>query len=175
MPTPGLARLPRSRAALAAALLILLLAPSAGAIQVGDKAPAVVGPALGKPGKVSLAEMRGKVVYVDFWASWCTPCAQALPVLDGFRKEFGAEGFDVFAVNVDQNPKQGKVFLSRRPVGYESLSDPEGKYPSLFGVETMPTSYLIDRKGVVRYVHRGFRKQDVEELRREIRKLVAEK
>ena len=173
MTTPS-SRLPK-RAALAAALLLLALAPAAGAIQVGEKAPAVVGPALEGPGQISLSDMKGKVVYVDFWASWCAPCASALPVLDGFRKEFGSQGFDVFAVNVDQNPKQGKVFLARRPVSYESLSDPKGKYPSLFGVETMPTSFLIDRKGVVRYVHRGFRKNDVEDLRKEIRKLVAEK
>jgi thiol-disulfide isomerase/thioredoxin len=177
MATPGFDRVRRLplRAALVVALLLLALAPAAGAIQAGDEAPVVEGPALGGPGKLSLGDLRGKVVYVDFWASWCAPCATALPVLDGFRDEFGAQGFDVFAVNVDQNPKQGKVFLTRRPVGYESLSDPKGKYPSLFGVETMPTSFLIDRKGVIRYVHKGFRKQDVDELRKEIRKLVAEK
>jgi thiol-disulfide isomerase/thioredoxin len=175
MATPGFDRVHQFRAALGAVLLLLALAPGAGAIQAGDKVPALQGPVLGGPGTLSLADLRGKVVYLDFWASWCAPCATALPVLDGFREEFGSEDFQVFAVNVDQNPKQGRTFLSRRPVGYSSLSDPKGKYPSLFGVETMPTSFLIDRKGVVRYVHRGFRKQDVDELRKEIRKLVTEK
>ncbi len=175
MATPGFDRVRRSRIPCMIAALLLVLAPGAGAFQVGDEAPKLEGPILGKPGKLSLAEHRGKVVYLDFWASWCAPCATALPILDGFQDEFGAKDFQVFAVNVDQNPSQGKTFLKRRPVGYASLSDPKGKYPTMFGVETMPTSFLIDRNGVIRYVHRGFRKKDVEELRKEIRKLVAEK
>ena len=174
MATPSFDRV-RTACAGLLAVLALALAPAAGAIQVGDDAPRLEGPILDKPGKISLADLKGKVVYLDFWASWCAPCATALPILDGFQDEFGTKGFQVFAVNVDQNPSQGKTFLKRRPVSYSSLSDPEGKYPTLLGVETMPTSFLIDRSGKIRYVHRGFRKQDVDELRNEIRKLVNEK
>jgi thiol-disulfide isomerase/thioredoxin len=113
------------------------------------------------------------VVYLDFWASWCAPCAVALPIIDSFRQEFGADEFAVLAVNVDTDPKKGRIFLQRRPVGYPSVSDPEGQLPKQFGVETMPTSFLIDRNGVIRAVHRGFKKSDEDELRSHIRKLVS--
>lgn len=172
-PFPPARRRPRGAVRLALVLVSLLAVPAA-ALQSGDPAPPLEGPALEGHDKLSLADHRGKVVYLDFWASWCGPCATALPVLDSFRKEFPADEFAIFAVNVDQNPKQAKSFLARRPVGYPSLSDPKGRFPSVFQVETMPTSFLIDRDGVIRYVHRGFRKGDVEELRKTIRELVAD-
>jgi peroxiredoxin len=155
-------------------LAALLLAGSAAAIEAGDAAPGFRAPTLQDELKsLSLEDYRGKVVFLDFWASWCAPCATSLPVLDSFRKEFAKDEFAVLAVNVDANPAKGREFLRRRPVGYPSVTDPEGKLPIRFGVETMPTSFLIDRKGVVRMVHRGFKKSDVDALRAEIRKLVA--
>ena len=155
-----------------ALLCALVLAAAAGALQSGDRAPAVKGARLDGKGQLSLQSERGKVVYLDFWASWCKPCALSLPALDAFRKEFPAKDFTVFAINVDRDPAAARAFLSRRPVGYPSLFDPEGKLPTQFGVETMPTSFLIDRKGVIRRVHRGFRKEDVPELRAAIQELL---
>ena len=78
----------------------------------------------------------------------------------------------MLAVNLDKNPKRATKFLKRNPVGYPSVTDPRGRVPKMFGLETMPTSYLIDRDGVIRYVHKGFRKGDIEEIRAEISKLV---
>ena len=112
-------------------------------------------------------------MYLDFWASWCAPCAKALPALEKLRKEFPAEEFQVVAVNLDRDVSVAKTFLKRRPVGYPSAHDPEGALPDRFGVETMPTSFLIDRDGIVRYVHKGFRKSDVDEIRSRIQELVA--
>jgi peroxiredoxin len=155
-----------------AGLALGLLASPAAATEVGQPAPDFRAPALDGPKPLSLKDFRGKVVYLDFWASWCAPCATALPVLDSFRDEFGADGFQVLAVNVDSDPAKARQFLERRPVGYPSVTDPEGRLPGQFGVETMPTSFLIDRNGVVRLVHRGFKKSDADELRAEIRKLL---
>jgi peroxiredoxin len=157
---------------LALLVLALLASPPVAAIDVGEAAPDFRAPALEGPKRLSLRDYRGKVVYLDFWASWCAPCATALPVLDGFRSEFGADGFQVLAVNVDSDPDKARQFLARRPVGYPSVTDPKGRLPNQFGIETMPTSFLIDRDGVIRLVHRGFKKADVDELRAEIRKLV---
>jgi thiol-disulfide isomerase/thioredoxin len=152
---------------------VLLVAFTAdAAVQTGQKAPAVAGARLDGQGQLSLAQLKGKVVYLDFWASWCKPCALSLPALDGFRKEFPSKDFAVLAVNVDHDPALAKAFLSRRPVGYPSLFDPKGDLPVRFGVETMPTSFLIDREGVIRQVHRGFRKEDVPELRSAIQELI---
>lgn len=154
------------------AICAALVARPAFAIEEGDVAPDWSAPALVGGAPVSLAAARGKVVYLDFWASWCAPCRTALPALEMLRREFPAEAFAVLAVNVDREPEAARRFLARSPVGYASAMDPEGLIPARFGVETMPTSYLIDRKGVIRYVHRGFERGDVAILRARIADLV---
>ena len=172
-PTPRLISLALS--AFCASLAIGLLAGDAAALEAGEGAPPFTAPTLEGDSQLSLSSYRGKVVYLDFWASWCGPCATALPLLDALRKEFPSESFQVLAVNVDRNPEDARRFLARRPIGYPSVSDPEGSLPGRFGVETMPTSFLIDRDGTIRYVHRGFRKSDVDALRNEISALVERK
>ena len=163
---------PDLRALAATALLAAAFAAPARALELGDEAPGFSAPGLAG-GTVSLASYRGKVVYLDFWASWCGPCAKSLPALDQLRKEFAPGDFQIVAVNLDRNPAVAARFLKQRPVGYPSAIDPKGSLPAAFGVEAMPTSFLIDREGVVRHVHRGFRDSDVEPLRRQIQKLVA--
>jgi len=162
----------RIRALGAAALAVFGLAAPARALEPGDAAPAFSAPGV-TGGVVSLDSYRGVVVYLDFWASWCGPCAQALPALEQLRQEFPADAFQVVAVNVDREPALAKSFLRRRPVGYPSALDPGGAIPGRYGVESMPTSFLIDRDGIVRHVHRGFRAQDVALLRERIQQLVA--
>jgi peroxiredoxin len=163
-----------SSLALAAACLAwLLFALPAAAVEAGEPAPDFERPQIGAVKQLSLSDFRGKVVYLDFWASWCAPCAVSLPIVDSFREEFGPDEFAVLAVNVDSDLAKAKTFLRRRPVGYPSVSDPEGEIPVRFGVETMPTAFLIDRQGVIRAVHRGFKKSDEDALRSQIRKLVS--
>ena len=121
---------------------------------------------------LSLEAYTGKVIYLDFWASWCGPCAAALPAIDALQKEFGTQGFQVLAVNVDQDLDDARRFLAQRPVDYPNVADPNGAIPERFAVDTMPTSFLIDREGIVRHVHKGFRKGDESELRNHIQALV---
>ena len=165
---------PRSRRGAALALIAgLLFAVKALALGDGQKAPDFKAPSLDGGKSLSLAAYRGKVVYLDFWASWCPPCLTSLPLLEELRKEFPSDQFQILAVNVDQDFEKARKFLERTGVGYPSASDPKGRLPELFGVETMPTSFLIDRGGVIRYVHNGFRKGDVGPLRERIAQLVA--
>jgi len=164
--------IPISFAALAALLLACVAAPAL-AVEAGDTAPVFQAKALDGKSTLSLDAYKGQVVYLDFWASWCGPCAAALPAIDQLQKEFGDQGFQVLAVNVDKDIKDARRFLSRRPVGYPSVANPDGSIPSSFEVETMPTSFLIDRNGVVQYVHKGFRSGDEDELRNHIQALVA--
>jgi thiol-disulfide isomerase/thioredoxin len=155
-----------------ASFLLVCGASSARAVEPGQAAPTFQAKALDGKSTLSLDSYKGQVIYLDFWASWCGPCAAALPAIDQLQKEFADKGFQVLAVNVDQDVKDARRFLSRRPVGYPSVADPTGSIPTSFDVETMPTSFLIDRNGVVQYVHKGFRSGDEEELRNHIQALV---
>ncbi|MEZ4334614.1 MAG: TlpA disulfide reductase family protein [Myxococcota bacterium] len=169
---PDLLRSAARTVALVVLVAIAFAGGAAPALEAGDRAPDFSAPALDGKGNVALAPYRGKVVYLDFWASWCAPCLKAVPEIEAIRKEFAGKSFQVVAVNLDQQPKKALRFLEKNPVGYPSASDPKGRLPQQFGLETMPTSYLIDGDGVIRYVHRGFQRGDGKALRAEIQKLL---
>jgi len=158
----------------AAFCVVGLLAAPALALGVGDVAPSFREKSLDGGGEVSLGEHRGKVVLLDFWASWCAPCLESMPQFEALRKELPSDRFQLIGVNVDHEPEKAKKLLAKRPIGYPTASDPQGALPTRFGLETMPTAFLIDRDGVIRYVHRGFRKGDIEVLRERIDALLAE-
>ena len=161
-----------ARRALVAFAVLCFAAPAAFSLEEGDRAPAFSAKALTGEGNIDLAAHRGKIVYLDFWASWCGPCLTAIPEIEEMRAEFPADEFQIIAVNLDQKAKKALRFLKKNPIGYPSASDPKGRLPEQFGVDTMPTSYLIDRDGVIRYVHRGFSRGDGSRLRSEIRALL---
>ena len=171
MKNPTLCRLTPGAVLLVLAAVLGLALP-VQALEEGDRAPAFAAPSLDGGGNVELGQYRGKVVYLDFWASWCAPCLQAIPEIEEMRADFPADQFQILAVNLDQNKKKALRFLKKNPIGYPSASDPKGRLPGQFGVDTMPTSYLIDRNGVIRYVHRGFSRGDGSKLRHEIRALL---
>jgi thiol-disulfide isomerase/thioredoxin len=153
-------------------ILIPLLALTAlgisRAAEVGERAPSCQVKALDGAGALDLAGRPGKVVYIDFWASWCGPCAESFPFLDQLHKELRSRGFEVLGVNLDENPSDAKTFLSKRPVGFTLASDPDGRCPRVYGVQAMPSSYLVDRQGVIREVHRGFKAGDKKAIRDQV-------
>jgi thiol-disulfide isomerase/thioredoxin len=155
------------------ALGIACGARTASALEPGDPAPPFRAPALDGGEDVSLEAHRGKVVYLDFWASWCAPCLQSLPQLEALQNDLGSHGFQVLAVNVDKDPDKARRLLARLGVAYPSASDPAGELPGKYELPTMPTSYVIDGNGVVRLVHEGFRDGDLAELRPKIEALMA--
>ena len=118
---------------------------------------------------------KGKVVYVDFWASWCGPCKSSFPVLSKWQQEFGEKGFTVIAVSVDQTSTEMASFLKKYGNVLPAVRDAEQKLVAAANVRTMPTAFLVDRKGVIRFVHNGFREKDVEELSGQIKALLQEK
>jgi len=120
----------------------------------------------------TLAQFRGQVVVVDFWASWCVPCREAMPFYDQLQKELGAD-LVVLGINVDEEPGAMATALKERPVDFKVLVDMAGEVVSAFGVEGMPSSFLIDRQGRVVAVHRGFVASDKPKLRHEIESLLS--
>jgi thiol-disulfide isomerase/thioredoxin len=138
-----------------------------------DAAPALALEALdGRT--VRLSDLRGSVVLVDIWASWCGPCKSSFPALDGLYRDLHPEGLEVLAVNVDERRRDAEEFLLHRPHEMTVLLDPKGQAPEAFGASAMPSSFLIDRHGVVRYRHSGYTRETLEAVRREISVLLEE-
>src|SRR5690349_9791346 len=113
---------------------LLLSAPAFARVESGSSAPTFEGPTLKDSGKLRLEDFRGKVVYLDFWASWCGPCRVSLPMLEELRREYQAKGFEVIAVNVDENPQDALDFLKKYPVTYPVVRDPQQAIARLYDV-----------------------------------------
>jgi peroxiredoxin len=153
---------------------IFTLPFSVSAISVGDTVPSFKARTIDGKKSVALEDYRGKVVLLDFWASWCPPCLKSLPLYDDLRRELGTTDFEIVAINVDENTDDARKFLQKHPVSYPIAKDPKGVLPGVFGVKAMPTSYLIDKNGVVQYVHAAFKDGDVAKIKAEIEKLIAQ-
>ena len=123
-------------------------------------------------GTLSDSTYLGRVTYVDFWASWCGPCRLSLPALNRLSKEFDAADFSVVAISVDYVDEDALDFLKRYPVDYPVAIDKTGNSGRDFSVAGMPSGYLIDRDGLIREVHVGFRKGDEALLREQIQALI---
>ena len=155
------------------AVALLLAAATASAVEAGAAAPAFKLPTFTSGQPVSLADYRGKVVLVDFWASWCSPCRQSLPLYGKLRENYAATDFAIIAIGLDEDVADGKAFLAEHPIAYTTLQNPQGDVAKAFDLKGMPSSYLIDRDGIVRARHVGFEPKDIDELKKEIDALVA--
>jgi cytochrome c biogenesis protein CcmG, thiol:disulfide interchange protein DsbE len=154
-------------------LCAALLAPApALAVDVGAAAPAFALPdARGAP--VALDKLRGQVVYVDFWASWCTPCKRSFPWMNELQQRWGGKGLAVVAINVDKKRDDADRFLRQVPATFTVVFDETGATPAAFGVKAMPSSYLIDTRGNVVEIEQGYRDERRATLEERIRALVA--
>jgi thiol-disulfide isomerase/thioredoxin len=157
------------------AVLATFLSTHAAAVEAGMPAPALSMAALDDGGKaVTLAGLKGSVVYVDFWASWCVPCRLSMPALDELYRRNKSRGFSVVGVNKDATPADARRFLAKVPVTFALVQDAADAAARGFDVKAMPSGYLVDRKGVVRHVHRGFTAETGAALAREIDSLLEE-
>jgi thiol-disulfide isomerase/thioredoxin len=128
------------------------------------------------PAGALLPGTTGKVVIVDFWASWCAPCRASFPVYSRLQREFADRGLVIVGVSVDERASDYSAFLAANRPSFATLLDTQHRLVATVQVPTMPTSYLIDRSGRVRFMHPGFHGESTErELRREITALLDEK
>jgi peroxiredoxin len=143
-----------------------MLASSAFAQDVGQPAPAFDVP--GTSANVRLADMKGKVVYVDFWASWCAPCKQSFPWMNEMQAKYGPRGLQIVGVTVDRKREDADKFLAATPAKFTVAYDTSGQVAGAYKPKGMPTSFLIGADGVVRAVHVGFKDSDRAELEKQI-------
>lgn len=148
--------------------------------------PALAGPgAIGAPapafnlasqaGKdVSLSQYKGQVVMLNFWASWCGPCRQEMPLLEGIYKKYNKLGFTMLGVNVEPDSNAAVNWLKQTPVSFPILFDKDSKVSQLYDVTGMPSTVIIDRAGKVRMLHHGYKPGDENEYLDSIRALVRE-
>src|SRR3546814_2304948 len=149
-------------------LLLLLFSAGALAVAPGERAPPLGDDA------VSLAGLHGRVVYIDFWASWCAPCQQAMPHLQRLYDDWQDRGLTVIGVNVDTQPARARAMAQRLAISFPIVFDPHGAWPERFELLTMPTGYLVDRQGIVRLLQKGHTDQDFRTLASSIDNLLKE-
>lgn len=162
-----------SKFAVLVVLLSLSMATMAHALAPGDTPPAINLPDQSGE-QVDLNALRGKVVLVDFWASWCGPCKQEMPILEALHKKYEAQGLVIVGVNIDNQEKKMANFLKAHPVTFRQVRDKKLKVASRYKPPTMPTTFLIGRDGKLRMIHEGFNKKDAAKIEAEVKKALAE-
>ena len=159
----------------AACALQLLAWPAAVAATLapGAVAPAFALPSLVAPDqRVTLAEHRGKVLYIDFWSAWCAPCREALPALAALREQYPRDRFEVIGINVDPTPEAARRALSSLGANYPMASDTGAESATMYGVEALPAAFLVGADGIVRHVQRGPVAKDINGIKVRLAALV---
>ena len=123
---------------------------------------------------IRLSEYRGEVVLINFWASWCGPCRQEMPVLSELHDKYRALGFTVLGVNVETDTRKAKKLLQELPVSFPVVFDSDSVVSKQYDVIAMPSTVLVDRNGTMRYLHRGYKPGLEDVYRQQVRELVRE-
>jgi peroxiredoxin len=157
----------------AAAVAVVASAAYAALPRVGSPAPDfALKSASGH--NIRLSELRGQVVLINFWASWCGPCRDELPLLEQLHTRYRRAGFALLAVNIDDDRANADAMLRKLGVGLAPLYDGDKRVAKRYDVDTMPATLIVDRDGRVRYVHRGFHRGYEAKYDREVRELLTQ-
>lgn len=151
---------------------LFLVSSEAIAIDVGVQAPAFKANTF-EDTPVSLETFKGKVVYLDFWASWCPPCRKTLPWMEQMHRKYGPNGLVVVAINLDTNKAAAKKLLDAVSAHFLVVADPDGKIATEYSPPAMPSSYMIDRTGVVHSIFKGFSGNDDEIIEGKIKEMLS--
>lgn len=160
------------RPALAALIVVAVAAPAA-AVTIQDSAPDFTLKSL-EGSNLRLEEYRGQVVLINFWASWCGPCRQEMPLLDRLHQRYVDTGFAVLGINVEGEEAPARELIDRIPVTFPVLIDEGQAVSELYKLEAMPSTVVVDRDGVVRYIHRGYKPGDEAKYVEVVKELIRE-
>ncbi|MDO6508018.1 TlpA disulfide reductase family protein [Colwellia sp. 4_MG-2023] len=123
----------------------------------------------------TLLEHKGKVIYIDFWASWCVPCRKSFPWMNTIQDKYKQQGFTVVSINLDANKALAEKFLIEMPASFPVIYDPKGKLAKHFNIQGMPSSMLIGRDGTIKSRHTGFFTNKIKQYQQEIEQFLTEK
>lgn len=152
---------------------LVCLALTFGSYAYAQKAPAFVLPGDNK--KINLEKLKGKVVYLDFWASWCDPCRKSFPWMNGMHSRFNSNEFVIVAVNLDTSKSDASEFLQKVPAKFDIAYDPDGEVAEKYHLKAMPSSYLIDKRGNLVFAHKGYREGEAAKIEEKIHQLINSK
>lgn len=153
-------------------LTICFQQPVEAKVEKGQKFPEIALPALEAKKKFDVKSLKGKVVLVDFWASWCEPCKISMPFLNSLAKKYKGK-VEVIGINVDEAKKDAEGFLKDHPApSVKFVSDAKQEFIKKVDVTTMPSSFILDKSGTVVLRHEGFREDDKKDIEAEIKKLL---
>ncbi len=124
---------------------------------------------------ITLSDLRGQVVMINFWASWCGPCREEMPLLEQIHQRYAELGFTLLGINVEENSADGREFILKHPVSFPILYDPKNNLSKLYDVIAMPSTVLIDRQGNIRYLHHGYKPGYENDYQDQIRVLARER
>ena len=125
-------------------------------------------------GMVTLSDLRGQVVMVNFWATWCGPCREEMPHLEALYQRYGDLGFTLLGVNVEEDSSGADEFLAETPVSFPILFDPDNQVSELYDVIAMPSTVIVDRTGNMRFIHHGYQPGYENDYQSQIRALIRE-
>ena len=117
---------------------------------------------------ISSKNYKGKVMIVDFWASWCAPCKASFAAYNELLKKYGSKGLVIIGVNIDNDPEKAKEFLAENPASFHIASDPDKKVATTYNLPTMPTAYIIGRDGNILHTHAGYHEGDLAGMEKEV-------
>ena len=151
-------------------IAILLFAPSffAYPANLGETAPAFSLESLSGSEPVELKSQAEKILYIDFWASWCGPCKLSFPSMIKLKELFKDDSFEIIAISVDADSKAAKKFLDSYKVNFQVALDPDGVVAEKYALPGMPSSFLLDQDRKLIAMHKGFRKSDFTKIKEEI-------
>jgi thiol-disulfide isomerase/thioredoxin len=150
---------------------------ASAALAASSTGPAPAFQLSGRGGKsIDLSQFKGQVVMINFWATWCKPCRDEMPLLEDIYKKYKPMGFTLLGVNVEPDSKDAETWLGKlpKPVTFPIAYDVDSKVSKLYKVETMPSTVLVDRKGNVRVLHRGYKAGDENIYLTQIRSMLKE-